>query len=83
MLKSGDLVEIELEIDSKNDYEYIIFEDMKAVEADFIPLPVFANRVSQVPWWGRHSCLPDGRYARTGRDACPTGKTIAPDWPRP
>ncbi len=30
MLKSGDLVEIELEIDSKNDYEYILFEDMKA-----------------------------------------------------
>lgn len=29
-LKSGDLVEIELEIDSKNDYEYLIFEDMKA-----------------------------------------------------
>lgn len=27
---SGDLIEIELEIDSKNDYEYIIFEDMKA-----------------------------------------------------
>ena len=27
-LKSGDLVEIELEIDSKNDYEYLIFEDM-------------------------------------------------------
>ncbi|MEA1951072.1 MAG: alpha-2-macroglobulin family protein [Planctomycetota bacterium] len=26
---SGDLVEIELEIDSKNDYEYLIFEDMK------------------------------------------------------
>lgn len=29
-LKSGDLIEIELEIDSKNDYEYILFEDMKA-----------------------------------------------------
>jgi len=29
-LKSGDLVEIELEVDSKNDYEYILFEDMKA-----------------------------------------------------
>jgi uncharacterized protein YfaS (alpha-2-macroglobulin family) len=29
-LKSGDLVEIELEVDSKNDYEYLIFEDMKA-----------------------------------------------------
>ncbi|MEN6459355.1 MAG: MG2 domain-containing protein [Thermoguttaceae bacterium] len=28
-LKSGDLVEIELEIDSKNDYEHLIFEDMK------------------------------------------------------
>ena len=29
-LKSGDLVEIELEIESKNDYEYLVFEDMKA-----------------------------------------------------
>jgi hypothetical protein len=29
-VKSGDLIEIELEIDSKNDYEYIMFEDMKA-----------------------------------------------------
>jgi uncharacterized protein YfaS (alpha-2-macroglobulin family) len=30
LLKSGDLVEVELEIDSKNDYEYILFEDPKA-----------------------------------------------------
>ncbi|MBP89087.1 MAG: alpha-2-macroglobulin [Planctomycetaceae bacterium] len=30
MLKSGDLVEVELVIESKNDYEYLIFEDMKA-----------------------------------------------------
>lgn len=29
-LKSGDLVEVELEIDSKNDYEYLCFEDPKA-----------------------------------------------------
>jgi len=29
-VKSGDLVEVELTIESKNDYEYIIFEDMKA-----------------------------------------------------
>jgi uncharacterized protein YfaS (alpha-2-macroglobulin family) len=29
-VKSGDLVEIELAIESKNDYEYILFEDMKA-----------------------------------------------------
>ena len=28
-LTSGDLVEVELEIESKNDYEYLIFEDMK------------------------------------------------------
>ncbi|MDA1087634.1 MAG: MG2 domain-containing protein [Verrucomicrobia bacterium] len=37
-LKSGDLVEIELEIESKNDYEYVIFEDMKA--AGFEPFEV-------------------------------------------
>ena len=37
-LKSGDLVEIELEIDSKNDYEYLVFEDMKA--AGFEPVEV-------------------------------------------
>jgi len=30
MLKSGDLVEVELSLESKNDYEYLIFEDMKA-----------------------------------------------------
>jgi len=28
-LKSGDLVEVELVIQSKNDYEYLVFEDMK------------------------------------------------------
>jgi uncharacterized protein YfaS (alpha-2-macroglobulin family) len=37
-LKSGDLVEVELEIDSKNDYEYLIFEDPKA--SGFEPLLV-------------------------------------------
>jgi len=35
-LKSGDLVEIELTIQSKNDYEYIVIEDMKA--AGFEPV---------------------------------------------
>ncbi|UCD31428.1 MAG: hypothetical protein JSV38_11600, partial [Desulfobacterales bacterium] len=30
MLKSGDLVEVELVVDSKNDYEYLVFEDFKA-----------------------------------------------------
>ena len=37
-LKSGDLVEVELIIDSKNDYEYILVEDMKA--AGFEPVDV-------------------------------------------
>ncbi|MCA8999824.1 MAG: alpha-2-macroglobulin, partial [Planctomycetaceae bacterium] len=36
VLASGDLVEIELEIDSKNDYEYVVFEDLKA--AGFEPV---------------------------------------------
>ena len=35
---SGDLVEIELEIDSKNDYEYLVFTDMKP--AGFEPVDV-------------------------------------------
>ncbi len=37
-LKSGDLVEVELEIDSKNDYEYLMFSDMKA--SGFEPVEV-------------------------------------------
>lgn len=37
-LKSGDLVEIELEIDSKNDYEYVMFEDMKAAGFETVDL---------------------------------------------
>jgi alpha-2-macroglobulin len=37
-LKSGDLLEIELTIESKNDYEYLMFEDMKA--AGFEPVDV-------------------------------------------
>jgi uncharacterized protein YfaS (alpha-2-macroglobulin family) len=36
MLKSGDLVEVELEIESKNDYEYVVIEDAKA--AGFEPV---------------------------------------------
>jgi len=35
-LTSGDLVEVELVVDSKNDYEYILLEDMKA--AGFEPV---------------------------------------------
>jgi alpha-2-macroglobulin len=42
-VKSGDLVEVELEIDSKNDYEYLIFEDMKA--AGFEPMNVRSGYV--------------------------------------
>ena len=39
MLKSGDIVEVEMEIDSKNDYEYILFEDMKAAGFEPVDLP--------------------------------------------
>ncbi|MGD9203592.1 MAG: alpha-2-macroglobulin family protein, partial [Desulfobacterales bacterium] len=37
-VNSGELVEVELIIDSKNDYEYLVFEDMKA--AGFEPIEV-------------------------------------------
>jgi uncharacterized protein YfaS (alpha-2-macroglobulin family) len=42
-VKSGDLLEVELEIDSKNDYEYLIFEDMKP--AGFEPMNVQSGYV--------------------------------------
>ncbi len=35
---SGDLLEVELEIDSKNDYEYVIFEDLKAAGVEAVDL---------------------------------------------
>ena len=37
-IKSGDLIEVELTIDSKNDYEYVLIEDMKP--AGFEPIEV-------------------------------------------
>jgi uncharacterized protein YfaS (alpha-2-macroglobulin family) len=37
-VNSGDLVEVELVIESKNDYEYLVFEDLKA--AGFEPVEV-------------------------------------------
>jgi len=43
-LKSGELVEIELVIESKNDYEYLLFEDMKA--AGFEPVEVRSGYTS-------------------------------------
>ena len=48
-VKSGDLIEVELVVDAKNDYEYLVFEDMKA--AGFEPVDVrsgyeFGNRLS-------------------------------------
>ena len=43
ILKSGELVEIELEIASKNDYEYIVFEDMKP--AGFEPVDLRSGYV--------------------------------------
>lgn len=37
-VQSGDLIEVELEIDSKNDYEYIVFEDLKAAGLEPVDL---------------------------------------------
>jgi uncharacterized protein YfaS (alpha-2-macroglobulin family) len=37
-VRSGDLVEIELIVESKNDYEYILFEDMKAAACEPVAL---------------------------------------------
>jgi uncharacterized protein YfaS (alpha-2-macroglobulin family) len=37
-VRSGDLVEIELLIESKNDYEYILFEDMKVAGCEPVAL---------------------------------------------
>lgn len=37
-VESGDLLEIELVIESKNDYEYIVFEDMKAAGCEPVNL---------------------------------------------
>ncbi|MEZ6045675.1 MAG: hypothetical protein R3C11_08875 [Planctomycetaceae bacterium] len=37
-LKSGDLIEVELIIDSKNDYEYLIFEDYKPAGLEAVDL---------------------------------------------
>ena len=42
-MKSGDLVEVGLEIDSKNDYEYLIVED--AMAAGFEPMTVNSGYV--------------------------------------
>jgi uncharacterized protein YfaS (alpha-2-macroglobulin family) len=71
LLKSGELVEIELEIESKNDYEYLVFEDMKPagfepvdLRSGYIPNPLGAyiefrdNRVVFFVRWlaqGKHS----------------------------
>jgi uncharacterized protein YfaS (alpha-2-macroglobulin family)/tetratricopeptide (TPR) repeat protein len=38
MLQSGDLVEVELTLDSANDYEYLVFEDMKAAGLEPVDL---------------------------------------------
>jgi alpha-2-macroglobulin len=37
-LQSGDLVEVELTLDAKNDYEYLVFEDMKAAGLEPVDL---------------------------------------------
>jgi uncharacterized protein YfaS (alpha-2-macroglobulin family) len=38
MLKSGDLVEVELVLNAKNDYSYLVFEDMKAAGMETVDI---------------------------------------------
>ena len=49
-LKSGDLVEVELEIDSKNDYEYLLFEDPQGGRASS---RWRCGRATTATTWGR------------------------------
>ncbi len=46
VLKSGDMVEVELIVESKNDYDYILIEDMKA--AGMEPLDVRSGYIGQL-----------------------------------
>ena len=70
-LKSGDLVEIELEIDSKNDYEYLMFEDMKA--AGFEPVDLRSGYSPGSGGLGAYMELRDERVTFFVR-ALPRGK---------
>jgi uncharacterized protein YfaS (alpha-2-macroglobulin family) len=70
-VKSGDLVEVELEIDSKNDYEYLLFEDPKAagfepmaLQSGYVPNTMGAYmelRDEKVAFFVRH--LPRGKHS--------------------
>ena len=64
-LKSGDLVEVELEIDSKNDYEYLVFEDLKA--AGFEPMEVRSGYNGNA--MGAYMELRDEKRASSSRTA--------------
>ncbi|MEZ5942823.1 MAG: MG2 domain-containing protein [Planctomycetaceae bacterium] len=44
-IESGDLIEVELEIDSKNDYEYLVFEDFKAAGCE--PVDVRSGYIAE------------------------------------
>lgn len=48
-LKSGDLVEIELTVESKNDYEYVIFEDFKGAGFEPVTLRSGYSREGGLP----------------------------------
>ena len=49
-LKSGDLIEVELEIESKNDYEYIVFEDLKAAGFEAVDVRSGYRRSNNGMW---------------------------------
>jgi uncharacterized protein YfaS (alpha-2-macroglobulin family) len=51
-VKSGDLVEVKIMVESKNDYEYLVFEDFKP--AGFEPTELKSGGIFQHgAWWNR------------------------------
>ena len=72
-LNSGDLVEIELEIQSKNDYEYVVFEDMKP--AGFEPVDLQSGYNGNA--LGAYMEFRDNRVAMFVRELARGGHSVA------
>jgi uncharacterized protein YfaS (alpha-2-macroglobulin family) len=59
-LTSGDLIEVEMRVKSKNDYDYLVFEDMKPGGCE--PVEVRSGSTSQEGLWA-HMELRDAKVA--------------------
>ncbi len=75
-LKSGELVEVELTIESKNDYEYLVFEDMKA--AGFEPVEVRSGYTRKRARGLRRVPRPEGLLLRAAPRARQAQRQLPP-----